>query len=516
MGLYNYTDRVHPPPGKRVVHVEFDYFVNPAWDPPYQHVGINNNSLSSAVFEQWISDPHPGHPILVEINYSSSTHNLTVSWEYGNSRTWSLWYVIDLRKVLPESVIMGFSATCNDFSGEQELLSWDFTSDLEMRESSFPKKKLMGIVALIAVIAIAANLIVYGFLNIWKKNGEVVEKEMSMTDEFSRGAGPRRFSYSDLVSATNNFSLDWKLGEGGFGSVYKGYLRDYSGTPVAVKRISKDSRQGIKEYSTEVKIISQLRHRNLVQLIGWCHDKAELLLVYQFMPNGSLDTHLFGSELCPIPWPKRYRIAMGLASALLYLHEEWEQCVVHRDIKAANIMLDSNFNAKLGDFGLARLVDHDLRTKTTKLAYISTGRASKDSDVFSFGVVCLEIATGRRVVDYIEPGLEMGFVEWVWDLYGTGKLRMAIDRRLVELDEKEIECLMVVGLWCAHPDSTQRASIRQAIQVLKFEAAFPSLPDKKPLPLFAIHVPVLASTDSLDASFDSPDEPLISCSVVES
>ncbi|CAN1317043.1 L-type lectin-domain containing receptor kinase IX.1 [Linum perenne] len=433
MGLYNYTDRVHPPPGKRVVHVEFDYFVNPAWDPPYQHVGINNNSLSSAVFEQWISDPHPGHPILVEINYSSSTHNLTVSWEYGNSRTWSLWYVIDLRKVLPESVIMGFSATCNDFSGEQELLSWDFTSDLEMRESSFPKKKLMGIVALIAVIAIAANLIVYGFLNIWKKNGEVVEKEMSMTDEFSRGAGPRRFSYSDLVSATNNFSLDWKLGEGGFGSVYKGYLRDYSGTPVAVKRISKDSRQGIKEYSTEVKIISQLRHRNLVQLIGWCHDKAELLLVYQFMPNGSLDTHLFGN-----------------------------------------------------------------------------------SDVFSFGVVCLEIATGRRVVDYIEPGLEMGFVEWVWDLYGTGKLRMAIDRRLVELDEKEIECLMVVGLWCAHPDSTQRASIRQAIQVLKFEAAFPSLPDKKPLPLFAIHVPVLASTDSLDASFDSPDEPLISCSVVES
>ncbi|CAN1297433.1 L-type lectin-domain containing receptor kinase IX.1, partial [Linum perenne] len=157
MGLYNYTDRVHPPPGKRIVHVEFDYFVNPAWDPPYQHVGINNNSLSYAVFEQWISDPHPGHPILVEINYSSSTHNLTVSWEYGNSRTWSLWYVIDLRKVLPESVIMGFSATCNDFSGEQELLSWDFTSDLEMRESSFPKKKLMGIVALIAVIAIVAN-----------------------------------------------------------------------------------------------------------------------------------------------------------------------------------------------------------------------------------------------------------------------------------------------------------------------------------------------------------------------
>ncbi|CAN0917584.1 L-type lectin-domain containing receptor kinase IX.1 [Linum grandiflorum] len=382
-----------------------------------------------------------------------------------------------------------------------------------MRETSSPKKKkVMGIVALLAGIIIAANL-AYCFLNIWKR--KLVEKEMNMTDEFWRGAGgPRRFSYSDLVSATNNFSLDWKLGEGGFGSVYKGYLRDWLSTPVAVKRISKGSRQGIKEYVTEVMIISRLRHRNLVQLIGWCHDKDALLIVYQFMPNGSLDTHLFGNESCPIPWPLRYKIVMGLASALLYLHHEWDQCVVHRDIKAANVMLDSNFNVKLGDFGLARLVDHELITKTTTVAgtigymspeYIDTGRASKESDIFSFGVVCLEIATGRRVVDYIEPGLEMGFVEWVWDLYGTGKLNMAIDGRLMEFDEKEMECLMVVGLWCAHPDCKQRASIRQAIQVLKFEADLPSLPKKKPVPVFPVYV-----RDSLDASFDSADQPLIS------
>ncbi|CAL1381083.1 unnamed protein product [Linum trigynum] len=204
--------------------------------------------------------------------------------------------------------------------------------------------------------------------------------------------------------------------------------------PVAVKRISRGSRQGIKEYTTEVMIISRLRHRNLVQLIGWCHEKGELLLVYQFMSNGSLDCHLFG-ENSSLPWPERYGIALELAFSLLYLHEEWEQCVVHRDIKAANVMLDSGFHVKLGDFGLARLVDHELGPQTTRLAgtigymspkYISTGRA-EESDVYSFGVVCLEIATGRRVVDYIEDGLEMCMVEWVWELYGNGNHSVAID-----------------------------------------------------------------------------------------
>ncbi|MFS7923289.1 putative protein kinase RLK-Pelle-L-LEC family [Helianthus anomalus] len=159
---------------------------------------------------------------------------------------------------------------------------------------------------------------------------------------------------------------------------------------------------------TEVKINSRLRHRNLVQLVGWCHDKNQFLLVYEYMPNGSLDSHLFGKNITPLKWPVRYKIAIGLASALLYLHEEWEQCVVHRDIKPSNIMLDSGINVKLGDFGLARFVEHELGTRTTVLAgtlgymapeYISTGKASKESDVYSFGVVPLEIACGRKAMD---------------------------------------------------------------------------------------------------------------------
>ncbi|KAI4383466.1 hypothetical protein MLD38_009300 [Melastoma candidum] len=182
--------------------------------------------------------------------------------------------------------------------------------------------------------------------NRMKKNTTEAANSMSINEDLERQAGPRRYAYKDLASATNNFSSERKLGEGGFGSVYKGYLLDLD-IPITVKKFSRGSRQGKREFITEVKVISSLRHRNLVQLIGWCHDRNEFLLVFEFMPNGSLDTHLFGKR-APLTWLTRYKISLGLASALLYLHEEWEQCVIHRDIKSSNVMLDLNFNVKLG------------------------------------------------------------------------------------------------------------------------------------------------------------------------
>ncbi|KAI8532467.1 hypothetical protein RHMOL_Rhmol11G0216600 [Rhododendron molle] len=146
----------------------------------------------------------------------------------------------------------------------------------------------------------------------------------------------------------------------------RGFLSELN-SHIAVKRISKGSKQRIKEYAMEVMIISRLRHRNLAQLIGWWHEKKKLLLVYEFIENGNLDFHLFKRKSL-LTWGTKYKIAQGLASALLYLHEEWEQCVVHRDIKLSNVMLDSNFNAKFGDFGLARLVDHAKGSQTSVLA----------------------------------------------------------------------------------------------------------------------------------------------------
>ncbi|XP_057991348.1 L-type lectin-domain containing receptor kinase IX.1-like [Hevea brasiliensis] len=305
-----------------------------------------------------------------------------------------------------------------------------------------------------------------------------------MDHEFEQGIGPKRFSYQQLVQATNNFAEEGKLGQGGFGGVYRGYLSNLS---VAVKRVSKGSKQGRKEYMSEVKIISKLRHKNLVQLVGWCHEKGEFLLIYEFMPNGSLDSHLFKSENM-LSWTVRYKIAIGLASALLYLHEEWEQCVVHRDIKSSNVTLDSNFNTKLGDFGLARLMDNELCLNTTGLAgtigymapeYISSGKASKGSDVFSFGVVALEIACGRRS--------QISLVGWAREAYGNGRVLDVADGRLgMDFNVEQMECLLTVGLWCAHPDFNLRPSIRQALQVLNFEAALPNLPARMPVPMYDV------------------------------
>jgi serine/threonine protein kinase len=226
-----------------------------------------------------------------------------------------------------------------------------------------------------------------------------------------------------------------------------------------------------------------------VQLIGWCHERGELLLIYEFMPNRSLDTHLFTGESLLIR-SMRYKVARGLASALLYLHEEWEQCLVHRDMKSSNIMLDSDFNAKLGDFGLARLVDHLKGSQTTVLAgtmgymapeCVTTGKASKESDVYSFGIVALEIACGRKPIKHNAPEDQVVMVEWVWELYGIGKVLEAADPRLGrDFDEQQIERLLIVGLWCAHPDRDLRPSIRQTIHVLNFETPLPVLPSNMP------------------------------------
>ncbi|CAN6352323.1 unnamed protein product [Urochloa humidicola] len=308
--------------------------------------------------------------------------------------------------------------------------------------------------------------------------------------------GPKRFSYDELAVATGNFSDDRRLGSGGFGSVYRGFMED-TNRDVAVKRVSKTSRQGWKEFVSEVRIISRLRHRNLVQLIGWCHcgdgdGDDELILVYELMPNGSLDAHLYHPEHV-LTWPVRYAVALGVGAALLYLHEDAERRVVHRDVKPSNVMLDAAFVAKLGDFGLARLIDDGRRSHTTGVAgtmgYMDpecmlAGRVDVTSDVYSFGVLLLEVTCGRRPAVRVREEDEyfVHLVQWVWDAYGGGSILDAADARLAgEFDDREMACAMLVGLWCVHPDRSLRPTIRQAVNVLRFEAPPPSLPAKMPV-----------------------------------
>ncbi|KAI3435128.1 Rhamnogalacturonan endolyase [Psidium guajava] len=510
LGLFNTTSSDSSQ--NQIIHVEFDTFANPEWDPDYEHVGINKNSIASAVTTPWNVTYHSGDTVDARIHYNASTRNLSVSWSFQTTpnpqENTSLWYQVDLRTVLPEWVVIGFSAASSYYMERHTLSSWDFKSSLAVEGPNRGNPKRVGLILglTIPLSVMVASGAAIALAILWRrkqKSTKLAETAMltSINDDLERGTGPRRFSYQDLASATNNFSDDRKLGEGGFGTVYRGYLLNLDMT-IAVKRISRGSKQGKREFVTEVKVISSLRHRNLVQLIGWCHDGHEFLLVYEYMPNGSLDAHLFGKK-GPLNWSARYRISIGLASAIFYLHEEWEQCVVHRDIKSSNVMLDSNFNVKLGDFGLARLMDHELGPQTTGLAgtlgylapeYVSTGRASKESDVYSFGVVTLEIATGRRARDpkNLEP--EMSLVEWVWNLFGDKKLIEAVDGRMgSDFEETQVVGLMMVGLWCAHPDRSLRPSIRQAIQVLKFEADVPNLPTKMPIPVYRVPTPSVSS-----------------------
>ncbi|KAI7745259.1 hypothetical protein M8C21_018934 [Ambrosia artemisiifolia] len=374
-------------------------------------------------------------------------------------------------------------------------MSWSFnSSDLKTnrKEAITPnpgpdpvneKNNKTGLIVGIVVAIIILSLIVFVFWRRQKKKFREHEAEdnsldIEMNNEFEMGTGSKRFSFGELSHSTRGFAETEKLGEGGLGAVYKGFLED-SSTYIAVKRVSKTSKQGIKEYASEVRFISRVRHRNLVQLIGWCHQKAEFLLVYEYMENGSLDLHLFkGKSL--LTWETRHKIVHGLASALLYLHEEWEQCVLHRDIKSSNVMLDSNFKAKLDDFGLARLVDHDKGSHTLTmvagtLGYMApecldTGKASKESDVFSFGVVALEITCGRKPIENKAPAKQVRLSEWVWELYGTGHILEAVDPSLgSDFHEDGIKRLMIVGLWCVYPDWELRPSIGQDIKVLSLK-----------------------------------------------
>ncbi|CAL5438510.1 unnamed protein product [Camellia sinensis] len=495
-------------PANQFVVVEFDTFINNQWDPPFEHVGININSLVSVQNVTWRCQIPSGKMNHASIRYDSSSRNLSVAFtsfpDENTTIMQELYHIVDLRKYLPEWITFGFSAAIGTIVETHIVHSWSFNSNIQIDPNWEPvpafanqnqkiiNKRWVLVGSIGGVCVLIGGLGFLWFCLKKKKKNRVENKYKALYELLEAETGPKKFSYQELATATRYFVEEEKLGQGGFGGVYRGFLKELN-SYVAVKRVSKESKQGIKEYASEVKIINRLRHRNLVQLLGWCHEERELLLVYEFMPNGSLDSHMFKDNTF-LTWLTRYNIAKGLAATLFYLHEEWEQCVLHRAIKSSNIMLDSKFNAKLGDFGLARLVDHGRVSQTTVLAgtmgYMApeclvTSKSSKESDVYSFGIVALEIACGRKPIDLMAEEGHMRLMEWVWELYGSGNLLETANAKLGDFDEEQMECLLFVGLWCAHPDYNLRPSIKQAIQVLDFEAPLPSLPPNMPVPTYS-------------------------------
>ncbi|KAJ1284477.1 hypothetical protein BS78_03G207500, partial [Paspalum vaginatum] len=288
------------------------------------------------------------------------------------------------------------------------------------------------------------------------------------------GGSKSWFTYDELVGITGGFSAANVIGEGGFGKVYMGALAD--GRRVAVKQLKVGSGQGEKEFRAEVEIISRIHHRHLVTLVGYCVTENHRLLVYEFVPNDTLEHHLHGRGLASgMDWPKRMRIAIGAARGLTYLHEDCHPRIIHRDIKSANILLDDDFEAKVADFGLAKLTNDALTHISTRVMgtfgymapeYASSGKLTDRSDVFSFGVVLLELITGRKPVDASQPLGEESLVEWarvlLVDALDTDDFREVADPALEgRFSKAEMRRMVEAAAACVRHSAAKRPKMVQ-------------------------------------------------------
>ncbi|KAL3826103.1 hypothetical protein ACJIZ3_022132 [Penstemon smallii] len=300
------------------------------------------------------------------------------------------------------------------------------------------------------------------------------EKTANETQEIATN-NVRMFSYNSLRSATQLFHPSNRIGRGGFGVVYKGVLRD--GTQVAIKSLSTESKQGTKEFLTELNMISNIHHPNLVQLIGCCIEDNNRILVYEYLENNSLASALLGSKgkRDELDWSKRAAICLGTASGLAFLHEDVEPSIVHRDIKASNVLLDENLLPKIGDFGLAKLFPDNVTHVSTRVAgtigylapeYALLGQLTKKADVYSFGVLLLEIISGNSSSKAAFGEEFLVLLEWTWKLFTEGRLLEIVDQDLVDYPRDEITRFIKVALFCTQAASQQRPDMKQVVKML--------------------------------------------------
>ncbi|KAL9666268.1 hypothetical protein QQ045_000594 [Rhodiola kirilowii] len=290
------------------------------------------------------------------------------------------------------------------------------------------------------------------------------------------------YTYEEVMEITNGFMRENILGEGGFGAVYKGWLPD--GKLVAVKQLKAGSGQGEREFRAEVEIISRVHHRHLVSLVGYCISEHQRLLIYEFVPNGTLEHHLHGKGMPVLEWTKRMKIALGAARGLAYLHEDCHPKIIHRDIKSANILLDDSFEAQVADFGLAKLTDDNNTHVSTRVMgtfgymapeYATSGKLTDRSDVFSFGVVLLELITGRKPVDPTQPFGDESLVEWARPLLvtalETGDISELVDTRLENhFIHPQMLRMIEAAAACVRHSAPKRPRMMQVVRALDCES----------------------------------------------
>jgi hypothetical protein len=493
--------------GVSTVAVEFDTYRDVALrDPDGNHVALDAGSIFSVASASPGVDLRAGVPITAWVDYRALRRRLTVWISYSSRRPErpALSADVDLSGLLRTHMYAGFSASNGHGAALHVVERWTFrtygfanssqalppsdppvppgkllplTGNYPLHRYHFTLYKVLGGVLGGVVLLL---IVVGGSVACLYKPVRHTKQEPRVPNE-DKPCGTMPMDM--VLAATKNFNSGNVIGVGGSGAtVYEGVLP--SGSRVAVKRFKAVwpcSKAFMSEHTAMLKCP---HHPNLVKLCGSCWGKDELVLVYDFMPNGNLDGALHTSGGSTFPWEARFRAVLGIASALEYLHDRCDVRILHRDVKSSNVLLDAEFNARLGDFGLARLVSHDGLPLTTQPAgtlgylapeYVHSGVATEFSDVYSFGVLALEVATGRRP---IQKGVSV--VDWVWVLWGRRRLVDAADQRLRgRYVAEEMRRVLLVGLSCVHPDCRKRPGMRRVVGMLDGSAPLTSVPDKK-------------------------------------
>ncbi|CAN1123706.1 Probable L-type lectin-domain containing receptor kinase VII.2 [Linum perenne] len=462
MGLFNLTNDGNP--SNRVFAVEFDVFRNQR--------GAGELRLNS------------GENYQVWIDYVGSRINVSMAkaGEVRPSRA-LISEFLNLSGVLSGEMFVGFAGATGQLVESHHILGWSFSNDnasigdalntvnlpslVRSVEESFVRSKRFVAGIVVGGLSFVIGVIVFVILFRRKEEG---------MEDWEMEYWPHRIDYRVIHEATGGFEEENVIGYGGNGKVYRGRLD--GGMEVAVKRISLQNQHGTREFLAEVSSLGRLKHRNLVSIKGWCKkEKGSLILVYEYMENGSLDRKIFHDDDSVLNWEDRMRILTDAARGILYLHEGWEVTVLHRDIKASNVLLDKEMNARLGDFGLAKMHQHGVATSTTMTQVVgtvgymapemvTTGRASTQTDVFSFGVLMLEVICGRRPVEQGKPSL----VDMVRKVMDKGDVISVVDSRVKArggFEDEEVERMVRLALLCTYGDPKVRPTMRQVVKALE-------------------------------------------------
>ncbi|KAK3123851.1 hypothetical protein QOZ80_8AG0637060 [Eleusine coracana subsp. coracana] len=512
LGLTNATLEAAGPSQNKFVAIEFDT-VNQTYDPPNgNHVGLNlgsvvsNRTANLADFNitSIATTESTARNYTVWVQYDGAARHLTVYMGLRNRprpATPVLDAPVDLSAHVPDRAYLGFAAATGTDFQLNCILDWSLSIEIIPEKESRAWIVVVAVVVPLAVIVVAVAA--FFLTRTLRARRSMERRQERLGHTLSNLPGmPREFKYEKLRKATRNFDERQKLGRGGYGEVYKGLLpADGAAAPegameVAVKKFTRDDARSIDDFLAEVDIINRLRHKNIVPLIGWCYKKGQLLLVYEYMPNGSLDQHLFRrgahAHLPVLSWASRYAAVCDVAAGLHYVHHEYTRMVLHRDIKASNVLLDASFRARLGDFGLARVVEHD-KNSYTDLGVAGTRgfiapeysvghKATRATDVFAFGALVLEVVTGRLALQAGgDPRCPL-LSDWVWQMHGRGALLGAVDQSLgtAEFDADEAARLLLLALACSNPNPADRPTMPEVMQVLSKAAPPPEVPQFKP------------------------------------